>query len=136
MPWRLADGKSPIFEALEFPFLPVIYISDHFRFDIKHSCNLKMTSNYNTTNTTTGYDDPAGTHGPHHSAVGNAMDPRVDSDRDGRALGKDAVNNPGAPGTESVQTAGSSRTPVEPHSGTGGGFVESIKGRMAQAHVR
>lgn len=31
---------------------------------------------------------PAGTHGPHSSRVGNTLDPRVDSDRDGRgALG-------------------------------------------------
>lgn len=31
---------------------------------------------------------PAGTHGPHSSRVGNVLDPRVDSDRDGRgALG-------------------------------------------------
>jgi hypothetical protein len=124
-----------------------------------------MASNYNTTNNNipTGYNDPAGTHGPHHSAVGNAMDPRVDSDRDGRALGRDAVNNPGAPGTAGVSTAGNhgagvgatsttgtartatgpgeatstsqSHNPVQPHSGSGGGLVESVKGRIAQVHV-
>ncbi|KAH7347240.1 hypothetical protein B0T11DRAFT_140539 [Plectosphaerella cucumerina] len=123
-----------------------------------------MASNYNTTNNNipTGYNDPAGTHGPHHSAVGNAMDPRVDSDRDGRALGRDAVNNPGAPGTAGVSTAGyhgagvgatsttgtartatgpggatstsQSHNPVQPHSGSGGGLVESVKGRIAQVH--
>ncbi|KAF3353175.1 Protein dopey [Verticillium dahliae VDG1] len=46
-------------------------------------------SNFNNTAApvpgATGYDDPAGTHGPHHSRIGNAIDPRVDSDRDGRA---------------------------------------------------
>jgi len=31
-----------------------------------------------------GYDAPEGTYGPHKSRVANALDPRVDSDRDGR----------------------------------------------------
>lgn len=45
---------------------------------------------------TTGYNDPEGTHGPHSSRVGNAADPRVDSDRDHRGV----HNGPGpAPNT-------------------------------------
>ncbi|KAK4107327.1 hypothetical protein N656DRAFT_785443 [Canariomyces notabilis] len=32
----------------------------------------------------TGFGAPQGTYGPHKSRVGNALDPRVDSDRDGR----------------------------------------------------
>lgn len=32
----------------------------------------------------TGYDAPEGTYGPHASRVANVLDPRVDSDRDGR----------------------------------------------------
>ncbi|KAF6794578.1 cell surface protein [Colletotrichum sojae] len=35
-------------------------------------------------NTRTGYDDPAGTHGSHGNRAGNLADPRVDSDRDHR----------------------------------------------------
>ena len=31
------------------------------------------------------HDEPEGTHGPHGSRVANAADPRIDSDRDGRA---------------------------------------------------
>jgi hypothetical protein len=30
-----------------------------------------------------GYDAPGGTYGPHRSRIANALDPRVDSDRDG-----------------------------------------------------
>ncbi|KAM0330617.1 hypothetical protein ACHAQA_003566 [Verticillium albo-atrum] len=56
-------------------------------------------SNFNNTTApvagATGYDDPAGTHGPHHSRVGNALDPRVDSDRDGRAATNVSVPSTG-----------------------------------------
>lgn len=34
--------------------------------------------------TNTGYNAPEGTYGPHGSRIANALDPRVDSDRDGR----------------------------------------------------
>lgn len=40
----------------------------------------------------TGYNDPAGTHGPHGSRIANAADPRIDSDRDHRGA-------PGGAGT-------------------------------------
>ncbi len=48
---------------------------------------------------------PAGTYGPHSSKVANAADPRIDSDRDGRA----AVGN--APGP-APNTAGPHRNDV------------------------
>ncbi|KAK1540845.1 hypothetical protein CPAR01_06834 [Colletotrichum paranaense] len=35
-------------------------------------------------NTTTGYNDPDGVHGPHSGRAANKLDPRVDSDRDHR----------------------------------------------------
>ncbi|KAJ0353772.1 hypothetical protein KNSL1_001800 [Colletotrichum chrysophilum] len=42
------------------------------------------TSGLSNSNFRTGYDDPEGTHGPHSGRVANAVDPRVDSDRDHR----------------------------------------------------
>ncbi|KAK4237472.1 hypothetical protein C8A03DRAFT_44683 [Achaetomium macrosporum] len=48
---------------------------------------------------------PAGTHGPHNSRIANAADPRVDSDRDGRA----AVGS--APGP-AANTAGPHKSDV------------------------
>ncbi|KAF6833234.1 cell surface protein [Colletotrichum musicola] len=59
-------------------------------------------------NTRTGYDDPAGTHGPHGNRAGNLADPRVDSDRDHR----------GAPG--SGITGSNVRTGYDDPSGTHG----------------
>lgn len=50
----------------------------------------------------TGYNDPAGTHGPHGSRVANAADPRFDSDRDHR----------GAPGSAGTAHYGSGPGPA------------------------
>jgi hypothetical protein len=42
---------------------------------------------YGSANPVTGRNDPEGTHGPHGTRTGNTLDPRVDSDRDGRSAG-------------------------------------------------
>ncbi|KAK1966433.1 hypothetical protein LY78DRAFT_680951 [Colletotrichum sublineola] len=52
---------------------------------------------HTASNTTTGYDDPDGVHGPHGKRTLNKADPRVDSDRDHR----------GAPGSGSGLTGNS-----------------------------
>ncbi|KAK2073208.1 hypothetical protein P8C59_007506 [Phyllachora maydis] len=56
----------------------------------------------NTVTGTTGYGNTGvaeGTHGPHSSRIGNAVDPRVDSDRDHRAAGLGAGTGAGYTGT-------------------------------------
>ncbi|KAM0279547.1 hypothetical protein ACHAQH_004502 [Verticillium albo-atrum] len=58
----------------------------------------------------TGYNDPAGTHGPHASRAGNVADPRIDSDRDGRAAGSTAVPAGGYTGQTHGATAGTTTT--------------------------
>lgn len=58
----------------------------------------------------TGYNDPTGTHGPHSSRAANAADPRIDSDRDGRAA-------PGAAGTSHLGSGpGPAPNTAGPHS--------------------
>ncbi|KAL2148401.1 hypothetical protein VTH82DRAFT_2321, partial [Thermothelomyces myriococcoides] len=49
---------------------------------IKEAVHSDSKSHHNTA--------PEGSHGPHDSRVANAADPRVDSDRDGRAAGRTA----------------------------------------------
>lgn len=51
-----------------------------------HAGTSGLGSTSHGTSNVTGYDDPTGTHGP-HGRVGNAVDPRVDSDADHRAAG-------------------------------------------------
>lgn len=110
---------------------------------------MDSTNNYNTNapggyentnapsgnrNATTGFNDPEGTHGPHHSAVGNAMDPRVDSDRDNVNTSRGPTTDDKSGYPTDTKSTSDANNPVEPHSGQGGGFVETVKGRVAQVH--
>ncbi|KAJ4422188.1 hypothetical protein N0V82_003158 [Gnomoniopsis sp. IMI 355080] len=52
----------------------------------------------------TGYNDPTGTHGTHNSRIANAVDPRIDSDRDHRGA-------PGAAGAAGTSHIGSGPGP-------------------------
>jgi hypothetical protein len=101
-------------------------------------------SGYN--NTTTGFNDPEGTHGPHASRTANALDPRVDSDADHRnapqtgagattgsygaashtTTGNTGISTHTAPSTTAANTTGGN---------TGGRIAEQIKGVFAQGHV-
>lgn len=112
-----------------------------------------MASNYNhTVPGTTGYDDPEGTHGPHNSRVANAVDPRVDSDRDhrgapmqatGPAFGgastgyntetTHAAHNSQLPG--SYDSTGTATTGQAGTENTGERVARNIKGIFAQGHV-
>lgn len=104
-----------------------------------------MASNY-----TTGYNDPEGTHGPHSSRVANAVDPRVDSDRDHRGAPGAAAPGVGSTGYgTSTTTAGTgtgfagahgthttdtSTAGVTARENTGERAARGIKGVFAQGH--
>ncbi|KAK1706921.1 uncharacterized protein BDZ83DRAFT_189392 [Colletotrichum acutatum] len=49
-----------------------------------HTGGLTGSNTAGYSNTTTGYNDPDGVHGPHGGRAANKLDPRVDSDRDHR----------------------------------------------------
>ncbi|KAL2018445.1 hypothetical protein VTK56DRAFT_864 [Thermocarpiscus australiensis] len=49
----------------------------------------------------TGFGAPAGTYGPHRSRIANVLDPRVDSDRDGRP--RHGLSGYGGAAAKSVQ---------------------------------
>ncbi|KAH6660665.1 hypothetical protein BKA67DRAFT_641728 [Truncatella angustata] len=83
------------------------------------------TSGIGGTHTGTGYGTSGtgeGAHGPHSSRVGNAADPRVDSDLDGsRTVGNTHSTGTGAFGSTGTHT-GSHTTGTHGVSGTTGGF--------------
>ncbi|KAL2133220.1 hypothetical protein VTI74DRAFT_2729 [Chaetomium olivicolor] len=54
--------------------------------------------------TNTGYGAPKGTYGPHKSRIANALDPRVDSDRDGKP--SHGLSDVGAAATKPVHKKG------------------------------
>lgn len=108
-----------------------------------------MASNYNQTAPagTTGYNDPEGTHGPHSSRVANAVDPRVDSDRDHRGAPGAGVGSAGY-GASTTTTAGTgvgatttghgTHTTTGATAGTentGERAARNVKGVFAQGHV-
>ena len=72
---------------------------------------------------------PEGTYGPHSSRVANALDPRVDSDRD-RHVGPGATHAPGAGagGGMAGMTGGSSTTSAGMGAGVAGGHHHHTAG--------
>lgn len=111
-----------------------------------------MASNYNHTVPagTTGYNDPEGTHGPHSSRVANAVDPRVDSDRDHRGAPGAGVGSAGYGTSANTGTTagtgvvGATTTGHGTHTTTGATAgtentgeraARNIKGVFAQGHV-
>jgi hypothetical protein len=90
-------------------------------------------SNSETTHTSA----PEGTYGPHTTRLANAADPRVDSDRDGRAAG--APTHAPTANTGITRTAGPNTNMNTGSTGTGENTGErvarGIKGVVAQGHV-
>lgn len=110
-----------------------------------------MSANYNQTapGGTTGYNDPEGTHGPHSSRVANAVDPRVDSDRDHRGAPVAGATGAGTAGygastttagtgigaSHGTHTADTTSASVTGRENTGERAARGIKGVFAQGHV-
>ncbi|KAK0657997.1 hypothetical protein B0T16DRAFT_489025 [Cercophora newfieldiana] len=86
----------------------------------------------NSYNSTT--SAPEGTFGPHTSRLANAADPRVDSDRDGRAAGAGVGAPTHAPTTNTGITSTAGPTPGSTGENTGERVARGIKGVVAQGH--
>ncbi|KAK1830991.1 hypothetical protein QBC39DRAFT_372302 [Podospora conica] len=72
---------------------------------------------------------PEGTYGPHTTRTANTLDPRVDSDMDGRAAAAAPTHQaPVAAGLNSTATTGA------PTENTGERVARGIKGKIAQGH--